>query len=340
MPQWNDYAVPADLPPPVITDPALPLVSIVTPSYNQGAFIGETIASVLDQNYPNIEYWVIDGASSDNTLDVLRTYDDDPRLNWISAPDRGQADAVNQGWRRCRGDIIGWLNSDDTYLPGALRRLVTALVADPQADIVCGDALRVTAGGQPIERMYGGSLDFTRLLRQNYINQPATIQRRRVVERAGPLRLHWRYALDYDFYLRALREFRLVYLPELCATYRMHEVSKTTVGGTAFVEELAAAVNDFLADPAAPHDVRRRRRAIQSDWLLQGAIAAWQARADQAAIRSLLRAVSIQPLRPRLAFVALVACDRYCRTSLHDTALNVWQQLRLWRLRRHLQASR
>lgn len=331
--------MPSSLPPLIINNPVLPTVSVVTPSYNQGRFIEETILSVLGQDYPNIEYWVVDGGSTDETLDILYKYSHDRRLNWISEPDRGQADAVNKGWRRCRGDIVGWINSDDTYLPGALRRLVEALIANPHADIVGGDALRVTDTGQSIQRMYGGSLNFERLLRQNYINQPATIQRRQVVEHIGPLRLHWHYALDYDFYLRALRKFRLVYLPELCATYRIHEVSKTTVGGVAFVEELSAAVNDFLADPGVPDAVRQKRRLIQSDWLLQAAIVAWQTADDQTALRHLLRALSIQPLRPRLGFVALVALDRYCRTSLHDTALSIWQQVRLRRLLRRLQTS-
>src|SRR6266498_4984769 len=94
----------------------MPLVSIVTPSYNFGGFIRATIESVLTQDYPNIEYWVIDGGSTDGTVSILTEYEHDPRFHWISERDRGQSDAINKGWSRCRGDIIAWLNSDDLYL--------------------------------------------------------------------------------------------------------------------------------------------------------------------------------------------------------------------------------
>src|SRR4051812_10184477 len=125
--KWGNYPLPEQLPAPVIGDPALPLVSIVTPSYNQGRFIRETINSVLSQDYPNVEYWVIDGGSTDETITILREYEHDARFHWISEPDRGQSDAINKGWRRSRGEILAWLNSDDTYLPGAIRAHVQAL---------------------------------------------------------------------------------------------------------------------------------------------------------------------------------------------------------------------
>ncbi|NTW01444.1 MAG: glycosyltransferase, partial [Oscillochloris sp.] len=118
-PQWAAYGSVDDAPPPIIGDPTLPLVSVVTPSYNQGRYLRATIESVLGQSYPNLEYIVIDGGSSDESLNVLRTYADEPRMRWLSAPDRGQSDAINKGWARSRGHILAWLNSDDTYLPGA-----------------------------------------------------------------------------------------------------------------------------------------------------------------------------------------------------------------------------
>ncbi len=104
---WADHPTPERLPPIVMNDPALPLVSIVTPSYNQGRFIRATIESVLTQDYPNIEYWVIDGGSTDETVSILREYEHDPRFHWLSEPDKGQSDAVNKGWSRCRGVLAG-----------------------------------------------------------------------------------------------------------------------------------------------------------------------------------------------------------------------------------------
>src|SRR5262245_26632601 len=102
--------------PAALDDPSLPLVSIVTPSYNQGAFIRETIESVLSQDYPKIEYWVIDGGSTDETIAILKHFEQDPRFHWMSERDQGQSDAVNKGWSRSRGEIFGWLNSDDIYM--------------------------------------------------------------------------------------------------------------------------------------------------------------------------------------------------------------------------------
>ena len=116
-----------------------PKVSIITPSYNQGQFIEETILSAKNQDYPNIEHIVIDGNSTDSTLDILHKYDND--IIWISEPDRGQSDALNKGFRIATGEIIGWLNSDDIYLPGAVKKAVDALMNNPKFDIVYGDYL-------------------------------------------------------------------------------------------------------------------------------------------------------------------------------------------------------
>src|SRR5258708_6136901 len=121
---WDAYPAPDGLPKPVINDLTLPLVSIVTPSFNQGQFIRETIESVLTQDYPNIEYWVIDGGSTDETLAILREYEGDPRFHWLSEPDKGQSDAINKGLVRCHGEIFAWLNSDDVFIKEALGHVV------------------------------------------------------------------------------------------------------------------------------------------------------------------------------------------------------------------------
>lgn len=325
---WSDYPVPSDLLPVVIPDPSLPLISIVTPSYNQGRFIRETIESVLTQPYPNIEYWVIDGGSSDKTVNILRSYDTDPRFHWISERDAGQADAVNKGWRRCRGELVGWLNSDDVYLPSALTHLSRPLIERADVDIVYGDAQRVAHDGAPIERMYGRPLNLTALLRENYINQPAVLQRRRVIEALGPLQTNLHYALDYDFYLRAALQFTMQYVPELCATYRMHEVSKTTTGGSAFAGELAMVVDGCFANPAMPVTVRAQRRKIQSDWLLQITLEHLKEHHFPAARRTFFNALRRYPLRPRMIFVLLLALDSALHTSFHQRLLAVWRQRR------------
>ncbi len=118
-----------------------PLISIVTPSYNQGQFIRETITSVLDQSYPHLELWVMDGGSSDNTIEILRSFEGDPRFHWVSERDRGQSDAINKGLARCTGEVFAWLNSDDLLTPGALAAVTEACGPDRRA----GGALRARA---------------------------------------------------------------------------------------------------------------------------------------------------------------------------------------------------
>src|SRR5438128_8552250 len=129
---------------------ALPLVSIVTPSYNQGRFIEDTIRSVLAQDYPNLEYIVVDGGSTDHTLDVLRRYEG--RLRWVSEPDRGQSEAINKGFRMARGEIVSWLNSDDTYVPGAIGKAVAHLGARPEVVMVYGEGYLLDEGGRVTRR--------------------------------------------------------------------------------------------------------------------------------------------------------------------------------------------
>ena len=117
----------------------LPLVSVVTPSYNKGAFIEETILSVKNQTYPRIEHIIIDGGSTDNTIDVIKKYEGTYNMHWVSEPDNGQSDAVNKGWRMARGEILGWLNSDDTYMPWAVETAVKFLTGHPNVSVVYGN---------------------------------------------------------------------------------------------------------------------------------------------------------------------------------------------------------
>lgn len=326
-PGWQRYRLPEQRRPPVINDPSLPLISVVTPSFNQGHFIRETIDSVLSQDYPNLEYWVVDGGSSDETLDILREYERDPRFHWLTERDSGQADAVNKGWRRCRGELVGWLNSDDVYYPSALRRLAEPLLASTELEVVYADVMRVRHDGTPIERLYGQPFDLAALLRGNYVNQPAVLQRRSVIEVLGPLDNGLRYGLDYEWYLRAARACSMRYLPLLAATYRMHEVSKTTTGGSVFTAELAEVADRCFDAPDMPPELHKRRRAINADWWLQIGMEQLQEHNGVGARRSLMRALRADPLRARLVFFALQALDSRLNTSLYARAVE-WRQTR------------
>jgi glycosyltransferase involved in cell wall biosynthesis len=215
-----------------------PLVSIITPSYNQGAFVEATILSVLEQDYSNLEYLVVDGASTDETQEILRRYRG--RLRWISEPDEGQAHAINKGFARTRGEILGWLNSDDVYTPGAISAVVEYLVAHPEVMLVYGDANFIDADGVVVGPCaHVEPFDLHRLIHHSdFIVQPATFFRRSAFEAVGRLdeSLHW--AMDYDLWLKIGRRYQAAYLPRLMANSRWFGANKTALGGQARLAEI------------------------------------------------------------------------------------------------------
>ncbi len=205
----------------------MPFVSIVTPSFNQGKFLEETICSVLAQDYPNIEYLIIDGGSSDQTLEILKRYDE--RISgWVSEPDQGQTDAINKGFARARGKYLAWLNSDDTYLPGAISEAVSFLEGHPEVGMVYGDADFIDANGKVIGRFPAAQTDYQRL-RRGYVHIPqqASFFRTQVWQQVGPLDPDFYFAMDYDLWVRISRLQPIVYLPRLWATFRLHGDAKT-----------------------------------------------------------------------------------------------------------------
>jgi glycosyltransferase involved in cell wall biosynthesis len=217
-----------------------PLVTVVTPSFNQGGFIRDTIESVLSQNYASIEYLIMDGASTDNTLGVLKTYAD--RLFWLSEPDQGQADAVNKGFRRAKGEIFGWLNSDDTYWPGAIRKIVQFFQANHDISMVYGESYNVDVQGEILERHPTEDFDYQRLAETCFISQPTVFLRRHVFEDVGPLDVTLHYCLDYEYWMRVGKRFRVGYLPEVLATTRFHSAAKTVSKRKEAQQEVIAIV--------------------------------------------------------------------------------------------------
>lgn len=220
----------------------LPLVSIVTPSYNQGRYIEETVQSVLSQDYPNIEYIVVDGGSTDNTVEILKRYE--RRLVWLSEKDQGQADAVNKGFRMARGYILGWLNSDDTYLPGAIRKIVDYFHRHPDVGMVYGEGYNVDKRNHVIERYWTEPFDFQRLAETCFISQPTVFFRSGVFRAVGPLDVSLRYCMDYDYWIRVAKRFRVDHLNEYLANSRLHSDTKTLSGRMAMYEETLHTVKN------------------------------------------------------------------------------------------------
>lgn len=204
---------------------SFPTVTVVTPSFNQGRFIRETIDSVLSQDYPAIEYIVMDGGSTDETVSILESYGD--RLSWQSEPDHGQSHAINKGWKRATGEILAWLNSDDTYLPGAISKVVAYLQSHPEIDLVYGDSFHISEDGQALGQFPSEPFAKDRLKETCFIAQPATFVRRSVIEQVGFIRESLRYCMDYDLWIRISEQYRLQYVPIPVASIRLHKDCKT-----------------------------------------------------------------------------------------------------------------
>lgn len=203
---------------------AQPKVTIVTPSFNQAKFLPETLRSVREQSYPHIEHIVMDGGSTDGSVDILRAA---PGIRWVSERDRGQVDAINKGFAMASGDVLAWLNSDDTMNRDTVGTAVGALERTG-ADLVYGDLDIVDEDGKLIRKFHGVPHDFRILLYGiNYIGQQTVFFRRTLLRCAGPLREEFDNAFDYELWLRMGQYGKLVYVPGLEAQIRKHPAAKS-----------------------------------------------------------------------------------------------------------------
>jgi glycosyltransferase involved in cell wall biosynthesis len=205
----------------------LPLITVVTPVLNGARTLAQTLASVRAQGYPRLEHVVVDGGSTDGTLELLGAAGD---VRWISEPDRGLADAMNKGIAMAHGEVIGWLNADDYYLPGALATVGSAFAAAPQARWAAGRCIIVDGEGREIRRAVSAykalllrAYSFPLLLTQNFIMCPATFVTAEAYAEAGPLNLDYRLSMDYDVFLRIARRHRPLLLHEDLSAFRMVE---------------------------------------------------------------------------------------------------------------------
>jgi len=215
-------------------NPRVPKISIVTPSFNQSAFIEEAMQSVRRQNYPNVEHIVIDGASTDGTVELLRNCSKEPgweHLRWVSEPDRGQTDALNKGFRMATGDLTGWLNSDDRYRLGCFEKIVSEFDKNAGADVLYGDYTWMNEDGDI--RRIRREIEFNEFIlayhRVLYVASVSTFFRRRIFDEGNWLDTKFEYAMDYEFFLRlAARGYRFQHVRSILADFRWHSRSKST----------------------------------------------------------------------------------------------------------------
>jgi glycosyltransferase involved in cell wall biosynthesis len=237
-----------------------PRVSVMTPSFKQAGYIEETIRSVLLQGYPNLEYIIVDGGSTDGTVDIIRKYE--PWLRyWVSRRDRGQTHAINKGWRKASGDVIAYINSDDCYAQGTLARAAEAFTANPGAGLIYGKATIVDEKGRPLREWEAFPFDLKSMfLGLNMVPQPSAFYTKAALDTVGYLDEQWNMIMDYEFVIRVGIRFPTVFLPITLSTFRDHSHSKTSTMPEAAIRELSRFGAAFFAREGRRPEVRAIKR--------------------------------------------------------------------------------
>lgn len=204
-----------------------PLVTIITPSFNQAPYLEDTILSVLTQDYPNIEYFIVDGGSTDGSLEIIKKYANQI-TDWVSEPDKGQTDAINKGFSMANGEVLAWINSDDTYYPHAVKEAVDFLRSHPEVGLVYGDTNFIDSNGRIIGRFNAQQTSYRRLRRGGvYIPQQSSFFLADIWKEVGPLDPDFYFAMDYDLWVRIAKEREIAYVPKLWANFRLHDDAKS-----------------------------------------------------------------------------------------------------------------
>ncbi len=232
--------------------------SIVTPSYNQGQYLEQTIQSVLDQNYPNLEYIIMDGGSTDNSVEIIKKYESQ-LAHWQSEPDDGQADAINRGFDMATGDILAWLNSDDYYTPGTLHQ-VAGLFASDDLKIVFGEcALYHEKSGKTKSSKVFEFAKSHNIELSDFLIQPSSFWTKKTFDQVGKLNEKLCYTFDWDWFIRAKRlgvQFQPV--DKTWSVYRYHDQHKTGTGGDEREEELATIYSQYHSELLGQKYLQRR----------------------------------------------------------------------------------
>ncbi len=250
-----------------------PRISIVTPSYNQECYLQEAVESVVSQGYENLEYIVIDGGSSDNSVDIIRRYQS--KINyWVSEPDEGQAHAINKAWKISNGEILGYLNSDDVLCPGSLKRVASIFREKPDVLVVYGDCHIINKKGSVIAKKTSEWVKKETLLMCKSLPQPSVFIRRKIFEDIGGFDQSLRYALDWAYFLKIFWKYpveRLVHIPEVLSMSREYAETKSRKGLSAKAEERRRVLSKYFKSGVLPLDRRDLvRQSLAATYWLQG----------------------------------------------------------------------
>jgi GT2 family glycosyltransferase len=309
------------------------LVSIVTPSYNQGPYLEQTIQSVLGQDYPHIEYIVVDGGSTDSSVDVIEKYAD--RLAyWISEKDSGQAEAINKGFARANGEIVAWLNSDDYYMLNTISVAVRCFEQNPDVVMVYGDMLAVDGEGQTINVLKYKQLSLEDLLSFQIIGQPSVFFRRSALEKAGLLDTSFHFMLDHHLWIRLAQQGRILHAPQIWSAAHYHAAAKNRARAAEFGREAFRVLDWAKREPGLAETVAGLgRRPLASAhrynarYLLDGG-------QNLSALREWFRALFLHPP------TALARLNLFVSALLNLTGLHRLRQAILRRRQRRLSGNK
>lgn len=239
--------------------PKLPLVSIITPSFNKGPYIEETIMSIRNQTYQNIEHIVFDGASTDETISILKKYN--KNLKWISEPDKGQSDAINKGWRIAKGDIIAYLNADDTYLTDAVESAVAFFEKNPDVYMLYGDGVITDEYGKNPRVIQSGTVSLKNLVFcQNTIFQPSVFLRREVFTIVGDVDVDLHLAMDFDYWLRIALVYKTGYLQKPLSVAKIYPDAKSSALMFRYVKECEYILDKLFATHGIPWEILQYKK--------------------------------------------------------------------------------
>ncbi len=258
----------------------MPFLSIITPSFQQGKFLEQTIKSVITQPFDNFEYIMVDGGSDDGSVEIIKKYERHLAW-WVSEKDEGQGDAINKGLVHAKGEVVGWINSDDFYLPDTFKKVADVFQQDPGLGLLYGDVLAVDEKSQVFNLMRSGDYGLLDLMKFKIINQPAVFFRRRLIEEVGNLDQSYRYLLDHHLWLRIASISQIRHMPEFLAAGRYHSQAKNIAEAGSFGEEAFRIVewmaeNDDFKTTFPDHEKEIRAGAHQLNGYYLSESGQWQ----------------------------------------------------------------